>query len=150
MIHLTGKDSFVIYHDNNSRKNKLFLGKWSSLKSLSSIEESYFICNVFNKESYIISGGPKKINDEITIQDPIFINDVATKKEDYLSSINQTIEYCKTNVLEKCIISRIVKVPFESHNYYHVFQKIETTILSIYTNNIHPFFDYTIHINVYE
>jgi isochorismate synthase len=124
MIHLTGKDSFVIYHDNNSRKNKLFLGKWASLKSLSSIKESSFICNVFDKESYVISGGPKNINDEITIQDPILIDDVATKKKDYLSSINQTIEYCKTNVLEKCIISRIVKTPFESHNYYHVFQNL--------------------------
>ena len=99
MIHLTGKDSFVIYHDNNSRKNKLFLGKWSLLKPLNSVEESSFICNVFNKESYIISGGPKNINDEITIQNPIFIDDVATKKEDYLNSINKTIEYCKTKIL---------------------------------------------------
>ena len=31
MIHLSGKDSFVIYQDSNSKKNKISIGKWKLL-----------------------------------------------------------------------------------------------------------------------
>ncbi len=40
MIGLSGKDSFVIYRDQISKKNKLFIGKWKLIDSKFEIEEA--------------------------------------------------------------------------------------------------------------
>ncbi|RPG79568.1 MAG: hypothetical protein CBC95_004405 [Crocinitomicaceae bacterium TMED135] len=54
MIGLSGKDSFVIYRDQISKKNKLFIGKWKLIDSKFEINNSSFICNIFNNDSYIL------------------------------------------------------------------------------------------------
>ena len=65
MIHLSGRDSFVIYQDTVTNKNKIAIGKWCLFDFKKNITNTYFVCNAFNKETYFIDGEisrSKKIN----------------------------------------------------------------------------------------
>ena len=124
MISLSGKDSFVIYRDPTSKKNKLFLGKWKLINSKLEINKSSFICNIFNNDSYIINTSSKIIKDEIIINDPTFFVEENISKTEYQTGIDEVIKLCKHKIIEKCIISRIVKVNYKSNNYYKIFQEL--------------------------
>ena len=65
MIYLNGKDSFVIYHDKNSKTNQLIIGKWTLLKT--KIHKPSFVFNLFNNQSYIINGESATINENVII-----------------------------------------------------------------------------------
>ena len=56
MIQLSGKDSFVIYQDTISKKNKIAIGDWHLFDFKKQISKPSFVCNVFNKETYFIDG----------------------------------------------------------------------------------------------
>lgn len=124
MIRLSGKDSFVIYRDQISKKNKLFIGKWKLIDSKFEINNSSFICNIFNNDSYILDNLPIPIEDEIIIQQPSYFEEKNISKTEYHNGINNIIKLCKDKILEKCIISRIVKVNYLSNNYYKIFQEL--------------------------
>ena len=124
MISLSGKDSFVIYQDSISKKNKLFLGKWELINSKFNITKPSFICNVFNDKTYILNKLPTIIEEDIIINQPSFFKEKSISKNKYKSGVNSIIKLCKEEVLEKCILSRIVKVDFVSDNYYKVFQEL--------------------------
>ena len=124
MISLSGEDSFVIYFDPISKKNKLFLGKWELIHSKFEINKPSFICNIFNNDSYIISNSSKIIKDEIIIHQPSFFDEENISKIEYQTGIDKVIKLCKHKIIEKCIISRIVKVNYKSNNYYKIFQEL--------------------------
>ena len=122
MIYLNGKDSFVIYHDKNSKTNQLIIGKWTLLKT--KIHKPSFVFNLFNNQSYIINGESATINENVIIKNPTNFNILQTKKEEYLESVNRVIKYCKEGILEKCILCRVINQEFNSENYYTIFQKL--------------------------
>ena len=72
MIHLNGKDSFVIYHDKKSKTNQLIIGKWTLLKT--KIHKPSFVFNLFNNQSYIINGESATINENVIIKNPTNFN----------------------------------------------------------------------------
>ena len=89
MISLSGEDSFVIYRDSLSKKNKLFLGKWELINSKFEINKPSFIFNIFNNESYIINNSSKIIKDEIIIHQPSFFDEENISKTEYQTGIDE-------------------------------------------------------------
>ena len=67
MIHLSGKDSFVIYQDTISKKNKIAIGEWHLFDFTKKISKSSFVCNVFTKETYIINDKVSNIENKVII-----------------------------------------------------------------------------------
>ena len=109
MIHLSGKDSFVIYQDTISKKNKIAVGDWHLFDFKNKISKPSFVCNVFNKETYFIDGEISNLENEVIIEKPRSINEKDISKEDYKKSIQKIINYCNEDIIEKCILSRVVK-----------------------------------------
>ena len=72
MIHLSGKDSFVIYRDSNSKKNKISIGKWKLSDFIRDVKSPSFICNVFNNETYILENKIKNLQEKVSIKNPVF------------------------------------------------------------------------------
>jgi len=124
MIHLSGKDSFVIYQDSNSKKNKISIGKWKLLDINKDVNSPSFICNVFNNETYVLDSEIKNLHEEVSIKNPIFFKVTETNQIDYEDSVKKTINFCKSNTIEKCILSRVVKVNFDCNNYYEVYEEL--------------------------
>ena len=124
MIHLSGKDSFVIYQDTISKKNKIAVGEWHLFNFKKKISKPSFVCNVFNKETYFISGEISNLEKKVIIEKPKLFNEKETFQEDYKKSIEKIIKYCNKNIIEKCILSRVVKSNFEISNYFEVFEKL--------------------------
>ena len=124
MIHLSGKDSFVIYQDTISKKNKIAVGEWHLFNFKKKISKPSFVCNVFNKETYFISGEISNLEKKVIIEKPKLFNEKETSQEDYKKSIEKIIKYCNKNIIEKCILSRVVKSNFEISNYFEVFEKL--------------------------
>ena len=124
MIHLSGKDSFVIYQDTISKKNKIAVGEWHLFNFKKKISKPSFVCNVFNKETYFISGEISNLEKKVIIEKPKLFNEKETFQEDYKKSIDKIIKYCNKNIIEKCILSRVVKSNFEISNYFEVFEKL--------------------------
>jgi len=124
MIHLSGKDSFVIYQDSNSKKNKISIGKWKLLDFNKDVNSLSFICNVFNNETYVIDSEIKNLQEEVSIKNPIFFKERDTSQNDYENSVKKAISICKSNTIEKCIISRVIKVNFDCNNYYELYLEL--------------------------
>ena len=124
MISLSGKDSFVIYQDSISKNNNLSIGKWELVNSKSVVSNASFVFNIFNNKSYILNNSPNIIEDEINVSQPKKFNEKNISVKEYQKGINKVIKLCQNKILEKCIISRVVKVNFESDNYYKMFQKL--------------------------
>jgi len=124
MISLSGEDGFVIFRDPNSKKNKLSLGEWELINSKFEITKTSFICNIFNDDSYILNNPPRIIEDEIIIRQPSFFDEKNISKTEYQTGIDSVIKLCQHKIIEKCIISRIIKVNYESNNYYKIFKEL--------------------------
>ena len=124
MIYLSGKDSFVIYQDTISKKNKIAVGEWHLFNFKKKISKPSFVCNVFNKETYFISGEISNLEKKVIIEKPKLFNEKETSQEDYKKSIEKIIKYCNKNIIKKCILSRVVKSNFEISNYFEVFEKL--------------------------
>ena len=124
MIYLSGKDSFAIYQEKNTKTNKLIIGNWSLLKSRNEINQSSFICSIFNGQSFLINGNSRSIHENIIINNPIKFDEINFQKKEYLESVNQIINYCNEGVLEKCILSRVINQEFKNENYYTTFEKL--------------------------
>ena len=127
MIHLSGKDSFVIYQDTISKKNKIAIGEWHLFDFKKKLSKYSFICNVFNKETYMIDGEISTLEKEVIIEKPKLFDEKSISKEDYKKSIKKIINYCNEDIIEKCILSRVVKSGFEISNYFEVFEKLSKT-----------------------
>ena len=110
MISLSGKDSFVIFRDPKSKKNKLSLGEWELINSKFEITKTSFICNIFNDDSYILNNPPRIIEDEIIIHQPSFFDEKNISKTEYQIGIDIVIKLCQQKIIEKCIISRIINI----------------------------------------
>jgi hypothetical protein len=89
MIHLSGKDSFVIYQDSNSKKNKISIGKWKLLDFNKDVNSPSFICNVFNNETYVLNSEIKNLQEEVSIKNPIFFKVTETNQIDYEDSVKK-------------------------------------------------------------
>tara|TARA_B110000305_G_scaffold83665_2_gene94184 strand:+ start:1526 stop:2521 length:996 start_codon:yes stop_codon:yes gene_type:complete len=124
MIHLSGRDSFVIYQDTVTNKNKIAIGKWCLFDFKKNITNTYFVCNAFNKETYFIDGEITDLEKEVIIENPKIFNEKNISNQDYKKSIQRIIGYCNENIIEKCILSRVVKSDFEISNYFEVFKKL--------------------------
>ena len=124
MIHLSGKDSFVIYQDTISKKNKIAIGEWQLFDFKKKISNPSFLCNVFNRETYLIDGEISTIEKEVIIEKPKLFDEKSISKEDYKKSIEKIISYCNENIIEKCILSRVIKSDFKISNYFEVFEKL--------------------------
>ena len=127
MIHLSGKDSFVIYQDTISKKNKIAIGEWRLFDFKKKISRQSFVCNVFNKETYLIDAEISNLVKKVVIVNPRIFNEKDVQKEDYKKSIEKIINYCNQNIIEKCILSRVVKSDFKISNYFEVFEKLAQT-----------------------
>jgi isochorismate synthase len=127
MIHLSGKDSFVIYQDTISKKNKIAVGQWHLFDFKKQISKPSFVCNVFNKETYFIDGEISNLEKKVKIEKPELFDEKDVSKEDYKKSIEKIINYCNEDIIEKCILSRVVKSDFEISNYFKIFEKLSQT-----------------------
>lgn len=127
MIHLSGMDSFVIYQDAISKKNKIAIGEWHLFDFKKKISKPSFVCNVFNGETYLIDGKISNLEKEVIIEKPKLFDEKSISKEDYKKSIEKIISYCNKNIIEKCILSRVIKSDFEISNYFEVFEKLSKT-----------------------
>ena len=127
MIHLSGKDSFVIFQDAILKKNKIAIGEWHLFDFKKKISKPSFLCNVFNRETYLIDGVISTIEKEVIIEKPKLFDEKSISKQDYKKSIEKIISYCNENIIEKCILSRVIKSDFEISNYFEVFEKLSKT-----------------------
>jgi isochorismate synthase len=127
MIHLSGRDSFVIYQDAISKKNKIATGEWHLFDFKKKISNSSFVCNIFNEETYILDGEISNLGKEVIIEKPKLFDEKSISKEDYKNSVKKIINYCNEVIIEKCILSRVVKSDFETSNYFEVFEKLSKT-----------------------
>tara|TARA_Y100000768_G_scaffold377408_1_gene350590 strand:- start:269 stop:1264 length:996 start_codon:yes stop_codon:yes gene_type:complete len=127
MIHLSGKDSFVIFQDAILKKNKIAIGEWHLFDFKKKISKPSFLCNVFNRETYLIDGIISNIEKEVIIEKPKLFDEKSISKQDYKKSIEKIISYCNENIIEKCILSRVIKSDFEISNYFEVFEKLSKT-----------------------
>ena len=127
MIHLSGKDSFVIFQDAILKKNKIAIGEWHLFDFKKKISKPSFLCNVFNRETYLIDGVISNIEKEVIIEKPKLFDEKSISKQDYKKSIEKIISYCNENIIEKCILSRVIKSDFEISNYFEVFEKLSKT-----------------------
>ena len=124
MIHLSGKDSFVIYQDSKTKQNKISIGKWKLLDINKDVNSPSFICNVFNNETYIIESEIKILQEKVSIKNPVFFKERDTSQNDFENSVKKAISFCKSNTIEKCVLSRVVKVNFDCNNYYEVYEEL--------------------------
>ncbi len=127
MIHLSGKDSFVIYQDTISKQNKIAIGEWHLFDFKKKLSKPSFVCNVFNKETYFLDGEISNLKEEVIIQNPKLFNEKDISENDYKKSIEKVVKYCCENIIDKCILSRVVKSDFEISNYFEVFVKLSKT-----------------------
>ena len=103
MIHLSGKDSFVIYQDTISKKNKIAVGQWHLFDFKKQISKPSFVCNVFNNETYFIDDEISNLEKKVKIEKPELFDEKDVSKEDYKKSVEKIINYCKEDIIEKCI-----------------------------------------------
>jgi isochorismate synthase len=91
------------------------------------ISKPSFVCNVFNRETYLIDCEISNLEKEVIIEKPKLFDEKSISKEDYKKSIEKIISYCNDNIIEKCILSRVIKSDFEISNYFEVFEKLSKT-----------------------
>ena len=62
---------------------------------------------------------------KIKIEKPELFDEKDVSQEDYKKSIEKIIDYCNEDIIEKCILSRVVKSDFEITNYFEIFEKVQ-------------------------
>lgn len=119
---LTNKDSFVFYRKPQSKEINYVIGEWSKIKEINSLAK--FTFTVFNGESHQIFGEKKILKDEIIIHNNEFhtVNNIT--KEKYIHQANEYIELCKKKIIEKIVLSRIVKSENNFSNIFLLFEKL--------------------------
>jgi isochorismate synthase len=124
MIRLNGKDSFVIYQLPKDNQSFFCKGTWKSISENENFENDTFVVNLFNDTTFKLDGAINKLESEpeITSAKELFLE--STKKEDYINSVQKTINKCKKGEIEKCIISRVLKKEHKVLNYYLIFKEL--------------------------
>jgi isochorismate synthase len=124
MIRLNGKDSFVIYQLPKDNQSFFCKGTWKSISENENFENDTFVVNLFNDTTFNLDGAINKLESEpeITSAKELFLE--STKKEDYINSVQKTINKCKKGEIEKCIISRVLKKEHKVLNYYLIFKEL--------------------------
>ena len=124
MVHLNGKDSFVIYQLPKNNQSFYCKGVWKEISKNEKFDKDTFVVNLFDDVTFKLEGTITTIDSEPRITNPKEFHLKSTKKEDYINSVIETINRCKEGEIKKCIISRVLKKEHKILNYYLIFNEL--------------------------
>ena len=122
MIHLSGKDSFIIFQKPEKNQTFISIGKWVEISKFEDLENETPVLNAFNQKTFKLLAELVLLKEQVSIINAKDFISPSTSKETHIERINQTIEACKNNEIKKCILSRIHKEPHQIIDYFPLFK----------------------------
>ena len=118
---LTENDSFVIYRKPDKEKVNIIRGNWIKEEKISIPSSKSFVFSTFNGEFFKISGECQTIKTPIEIKISSENNVESTDIDFYKNNIQTALNLIDNGVLNKIIISRLIKHKHQIQNYHHLF-----------------------------
>ena len=118
---LTENDSFVIYRKPYKEKVNIIRGNWIKEEKISIPSSKSFVFSTFNGEFFKISGETQTVKNPIVIKISIENNVESTGIDFYKNSIQTALNLIDNGILNKIIISRLIKYKHQIQNYHDLF-----------------------------
>ncbi len=119
---LNENDSFVIYRKPFKESINIIRGNWNTQEKISNSKEKSFLFSTFNGEIFKISGEHQIINSTIEVTNSITNELESTDVNFYKNNIKTALDFIKSGVISKIIISRLINHNHTIQNYYHLFK----------------------------
>jgi len=119
---LTNKDSFVFYRKPNTKEINYIIGEWSIIQEPKPLNK--FIFKPFNGDSHQISGKKEILIDDVIVINKEFQKSNTISKAQYFDQVNEYIQLCKSKIIDKIVLSRIVKAENKLSDIFLLFKKL--------------------------